>query len=92
MVTNGPPSTVLTVPFPCPVYPSEDRMKINDGCHKTKVFEIREIELKNFSPMVWNLILKHNWLEGYVQAKIDFFGNLIWINVRRNKVMYDLDS
>jgi hypothetical protein len=61
-------------------------MTYNDGRHKTKVFETREIELKNFNPMVWNLILNHNWLEGYVQAKIDFLGHFVWINVRRTEI------
>jgi hypothetical protein len=51
-----------------------------------KILETREIELKNLNPMVWNLVLKHNWLKDYVQAKIDFLGSPIWINIKRSEV------
>ena len=55
--------------------------------HKIKVSEIREIKLKNFNPMCWHLISYHGLLKGYIQAKIDFLGILIWVNLKRNEVI-----
>ena len=51
-----------------------------------KINEVRELKLEYFNPMVWNLILKRNWLKDYIQVKIDFLGYGVWINIRRNEL------
>jgi hypothetical protein len=52
---------------------------------RTEVFEIREIDLKNFDPAVHKLI-NNGLLIGCVQVLINYMGENMWITVREKDI------
>lgn len=53
-----------------------------DGRHAHLVLDIREVSLENFNPMCHHLIATQD----FVQAKIQWIGGPVWINVYRKQL------
>ena len=58
-----------------------------DGQTIKECKRIREIEEKNFSPMIVNSNLWEDFKKTYIQVEINFLGFDTWINVLRSKVI-----